>query len=171
MRTIISYFKSLNKNSTTAYDVWDRHKNVVALNLLMGSLPSTIFVHVFYALCSTSLSCIKNNNWKDKVITLKLNWYRNRQPFNHCQFDWFSLISQVGFLKKSSFKESSDILLLFSSTYLFTLFQGRWIQKSMLAILKMSFNVTKWLPKKQHLRTNHIRHCSLMDPVRVGMLE
>jgi hypothetical protein len=36
---------------------------------------------------------------------------------------------------------------------------------SMLAIRKMSFNVTKWrtkwLPKKQHLRTNHIQHCSL----------
>jgi hypothetical protein len=67
-------------------------------------------------------------------------------------------ISQVGFLKKSLFKESSCILLVFSPTYLFTLFQGRWIQKSMLAIRKMSFNVTKWLPKKQHLRTNHIRH-------------
>ena len=33
--------------------------------------------------------------------------------------------SQVGFLKKSSFKESSGILLVFSPTYLFTLFQGR----------------------------------------------
>jgi hypothetical protein len=45
----------------------------------------------------------------------------------------------------------------------------------MLAIRKMSFNVTKWrtkwLPKKQHLRTNHIQHCTLMDPVRIGMLE
>ena len=90
---------------------------------------------------------------------------------------WFSKFrrSQVGFLKKSPFKESSGILLVFSPTYLFTLFQGRWIQKSMLAIRKMSFNVTKWrtkwLPKKQYLRTNHIQHCSLMDPMRVGMLE
>jgi hypothetical protein len=25
--------------------------------------------------------------------------------------------------------------------------------------------------QKQHLRTNHIQHCSLMDPMRVGMLE
>ena len=33
--------------------------------------------------------------------------------------------SQVGFLKKSSFKESSGILLVFSPTYPFTLFQGR----------------------------------------------
>jgi len=50
-------------------------------------------------------------------------------------------------LKKSSFKESSGILLVFSPTYLFTLFQGCWIQKSMLAIRKMSFNVTKWRTK------------------------
>ena len=43
----------------------------------------------------------------------------------------FAPTSQVGFLeKKSSFKESSGILLVFSPTYLFTLFQGRWIQKS-----------------------------------------
>jgi hypothetical protein len=35
------------------------------------------------------------------------------------------LNSRVGFLKKSSFKESSGILLVFSPTYLFTIFQGR----------------------------------------------
>jgi hypothetical protein len=60
--------------------------------------------------------------------------------------------SQVGFFKKSSFKESSGILLVFSPTYLFILFHRRWIQKSILAIRKMSLIVskwrTKWLPKK-----------------------
>jgi hypothetical protein len=54
------------------------------------------------------------------------------------------LYSQVGFLKKPSFKGSCGILLVFSPAHLFTLFQGRWIQQSMLAIRKMSFNVTKW---------------------------
>jgi hypothetical protein len=81
-------------------------------------------------------------------------WVSNFQKWKFCKIVLITLVhnSQVGFLKKSSFKKSSGILLVFSSIYLFTLFQGLWIQKSMLAIRKMLFNVakwqTKWLPKK-----------------------
>ena len=93
-------------------------------------------------------SSLQNFIWILSIISMFPNPHIS-QPYNNMGFTTFS---QVGFLKKSSFKESSGILLVFSPTYLFTLFQGRWIQKSMLAIRKMSFNVTKWrtkwLPKK-----------------------